>query len=257
MFFNYAWFREQTCLVVCPYGRLQSALIDSDTIIVGYDGKRGEPRSKVSDEGGDCVDCHRCVVVCPTGIDIRNGLQMECIGCANCVDACDEIMGKLGKPRGLVRYDSKRGLEEGRRRKLVRPRSVVYAVLGLIGLTVFAGAASRRESFEVKVLRAKGMPYILEETTIRNLYTLRIENKEARDRVFFLEVEAEPPEGTPEPEFIVSQGRVFVAAMGNAEVPVFATIPRGTFSVPFPVEFAVTDSASGREREAEVRFRGP
>jgi hypothetical protein len=101
------------------------------------------------------------------------------------------------------------------------------------------------------------MPYVLEETTIRNLYTLRIENKEARDRVFFLKVAARPPEGTPEPDFIVSQPRVFVGGMGNAEVPIFATIPRGTFSVPFSVEFTVTDSMSGGEREAEVRFRGP
>jgi cytochrome c oxidase accessory protein FixG len=109
LYFDFAWFREQTCLIICPYGRLQSTLVDPDTVIIGYDARRGEPRSKRSETGGDCVDCFRCVEVCPTGIDIRNGLQMECIGCANCIDACDEVMDRIDKPHGLVRYDSERG----------------------------------------------------------------------------------------------------------------------------------------------------
>ncbi len=110
MFFNFAWFREQTCLAICPYGRLQSVLTDPDSLVIGYDEKRGEPRGKAKGEGvGDCVDCNRCVVVCPTGIDIRNGLQLDCIGCARCIDACDDVMDKLHRPRGLVRYDSLKG----------------------------------------------------------------------------------------------------------------------------------------------------
>ena len=111
LYFNFSWFREQLCLIICPYGRLQSAMTDQDTMVIGYDFNRGEPRGKASDpSNGDCVDCKRCVVVCPTGIDIRNGLQMECVGCAACVDACDEIMTKVGRPEGLVRYDSLNGL---------------------------------------------------------------------------------------------------------------------------------------------------
>lgn len=256
LYFDYSWFREQTCLVICPYGRLQSALIDSDTVIVGYDRDRGEPRSKVSDAGGDCVDCHRCVVVCPTGIDIRNGLQMECIGCANCIDACNDIMRRLQKPPGLIRYDSQRGFEAGKRRSLLRPRALVYAGLGLVGLTVFGVAASGRQPFEVKVLRTRGMPYELVAGRIRNLYTLSLENKEAAGRVYFLDV-APSTKDQPPPEFILPQPRVAIGALDEATVPVFATLPRDAYRGPFPLTFTVRDSASGRFRSVEARFRGP
>src|SRR5690606_21433497 len=121
-FFNFGWFREQVCLIICPYGRLQSVMTDRNTFNVAYDVTRGEPRGKPSEEGvGDCVDCRRCVQVCPTGIDIRNGLQLDCVGCASCIDACDEVMDKLGRPRGLIRYDSPNGLE-GKKRRFLRPR---------------------------------------------------------------------------------------------------------------------------------------
>jgi cytochrome c oxidase accessory protein FixG len=127
MYFNFWWFREQLCLIVCPYGRLQSVLTDADSLVIGYDLKRGEPRGKANTEGvGDCVDCKRCVVVCPTGIDIRNGLQLDCVGCARCVDACDDVMLKLKRPAGLIRYDSYNGLH-GEPRRVLRPdrKSVV------------------------------------------------------------------------------------------------------------------------------------
>jgi cytochrome c oxidase accessory protein FixG len=255
LYFDYAWFREQTCLILCPYGRLQSSLIDGDTVVIGYDPGRGEPRSRVNDDGGDCVDCHRCVQVCPTGIDIRNGLQMECVGCANCIDACDEIMDKLHRPRGLIRYDSLDGFETGRRRSLVRPRVFVYAFLGLVGLGVFTGAVLVREPFEVKVLRARGMPYVLEGDRIRNLYTIRVQNKAAETKTFFVS----PAAGTagPAPEFLVPQPAVLVEGLGDAAVPVFAYVDRAGFTGSFPIEIAVTDSATGHRRIAEARFRGP
>ncbi|MBP8067359.1 MAG: cytochrome c oxidase accessory protein CcoG, partial [Pedobacter sp.] len=111
----YAFFREQACTVVCPYGRLQSVLLDRNSMIVAYDYKRGEPRghAKHQENLGDCIDCHQCVKVCPTGIDIRNGVQMECVACTACIDACDHIMDKLDKPRGLIRYASENTIANG------------------------------------------------------------------------------------------------------------------------------------------------
>ncbi len=124
---NFAWFREQLCVVLCPYGRLQSVLLDEHSLVVGYDSKRGEPRGKRGTAGaGDCVDCKRCVVVCPTGIDIRNGTQMECLACTACIDACDDIMARLGRARGLVRYDSQDGFQ-AEPKQVLRPRLFIYA----------------------------------------------------------------------------------------------------------------------------------
>src|SRR5690606_38137355 len=123
LWFCFGWFREQFCVIMCPYGRLQSALTDDDTINVGYDEKRGEPRGAKGKTTGDCIDCRRCISVCPTGIDIRNGLQLECIGCAACIDACDDIMTKIDRPKGLVRYDSLNGLT-GKKRRIIRPRVI-------------------------------------------------------------------------------------------------------------------------------------
>lgn len=122
LWFDLAWFREQFCIVLCPYGRLQSALIDSDSLGVGYDTKRGEPRGRKGTTTGDCVDCLRCVQVCPTGIDIRQGHQLECIGCTACIDACDSVMAKLDRKPGLIRYDSRNGFEENARAGCVRAR---------------------------------------------------------------------------------------------------------------------------------------
>jgi cytochrome c oxidase accessory protein FixG len=180
---NFAFFREQLCLVICPYGRLQSTLTDDDSMVVGYDAIRGEPRGKGAkakrQELGACVDCGRCVAVCPTGIDIRNGLQIDCIGCTQCIDACDEVMDKLGEPRGLVRYDSQRGLRHEPRRFL-RPRLFLYAALGALGLTVAALAMRSRESFHAQILRMPGTVYVTEATpdgeVARNQFELHLVN---------------------------------------------------------------------------------
>lgn len=254
LYFDYAWFREQTCLIICPYGRTQSALVDADTLVIGYDEARGEPRSKKSEEGGDCIDCFRCVAVCPTGIDIRNGMQMECIGCANCIDACDEIMERTGRPHGLVRYDSQHGFEEGKRRGLVRPRSIVYAALALVGVLVFVVSISGRTSFEVRVLRTVGMPYVIDEQEIRNVFNLKVQNKRDDAAVFYLEVSAA---GENPPELVLATPTLRVGAMADATTMLIARIPRGDWSVPIPITVTVADSASGSSRDVKLTFRGP
>ncbi|MEY4940159.1 MAG: hypothetical protein RIQ93_1894, partial [Verrucomicrobiota bacterium] len=170
LYFNFAWFREQLCIVICPYGRIQSALIDDHSLVIGYDGARGEPRRHTGDarkpadtllpKSGDCVDCDRCVQVCPTGIDIRQGLQMECIGCTACIDACDDVMTKLHRPKGLIRYDSHASFTGGRTRWW-RPRTFLYGALLLVGALVATWALSTVRPANLGVTRMTGAPYIV------------------------------------------------------------------------------------------------
>jgi cytochrome c oxidase accessory protein FixG len=255
LFFDFAWFREQTCLIICPYGRAQSALVDRDTVIIGYDATRGEPRGRKGETTGDCIDCFRCVAVCPTGIDIRNGLQMECIGCANCVDACDEVMERVGRAPGLVRYDSQRGFAGEPRRSLRRPRVVLYAFLGVLGLAVFGFSALGRSSFEVHALRARGLPYQIDGDAVRNVFTIRIQNKGSTDATYVLsEVPGESP---VRPALVIAQSTVRLAPLADHEVPIIATVPRADASSGAPMRIAVTDSATGETSFVDVAFRGP
>ena len=221
MYVNFSWFREQLCIVICPYGRLQSVLSDTDTLVIGYDSKRGEPRGKAKAEKphGDCVDCGRCVVVCPTGIDIRNGLQLDCIGCAACVDACDEVMDRLKRPRGLVRYDSHNGLM-GQVKRFLRPRAYLYMLLGAVGLVVASFSMSRHVSFEANLLRLPGAPYVLEDDEVRNALELHLVNKRGEPTTFKL---------TPAPgqalRYVISQPSVKLEALASQRIPVFVFGP--------------------------------
>lgn len=156
--FDFGWFREQFCVIMCPYGRIQSVLLDQKSLAVIYDVQRGEPRKGKALPGekvGDCVACNRCVQVCPTGIDIRNGLQMECITCTACVDACDEIMEKVKKPKGLIRYDTL----DGSKISLLKPRSILY-MLAICGLIIgLSYALATREPIHFTIMRGAGLPY--------------------------------------------------------------------------------------------------
>lgn len=178
----FAFLREQACTVICPYGRLQSVLLTKDSILVAYDWLRGEPRGKIKkqqeqEEKGDCIDCKLCVHACPTGIDIRGGTQLECVNCTACIDACDEVMVKINKPTGLIRYDSYNGIKEGKKLAL-NPRIVGYAAV----LTILLGATgylmANRSAIEATVLKVPGTLYQKQENgNITNLYKIQFINK--------------------------------------------------------------------------------
>jgi len=187
MMLDFGYFREQVCLVACPYGRFQSVLLDRRSMIVGYDHGRGEPRGKPKHKGeherGDCIDCGACVVTCPTGIDIRDGLQMECIGCTQCIDACDAIMERVGQPRGLIRYTSQEALETGRSR-ILRPRVIAYPLLLVLVFGALGVSLARKAPADVTVLRAIGTPFAqLPGGEISNQLRVKIVNRSpgARD----------------------------------------------------------------------------
>ncbi len=177
----FAWFREQACILVCPYGRMQGVLLDKNTTVIAYDFKRGEPRGKLKKKAelnlGDCIDCNQCVAVCPTGIDIRNGTQLECINCAVCIDACDSIMDKINLPRGLIRYDSMEGIRTGTGFKWT-PRVIGYMSVLLILLTTITVLFANRKDIDVHVLRTPGMIYQNQsDNKVSNMYNLKLSNK--------------------------------------------------------------------------------
>jgi cytochrome c oxidase accessory protein FixG len=163
-------------------------------MIIGYDEKRGEPRGKASDPAaGACIDCNRCVTVCPTGIDIRDGLQLECIGCAACIDACDDIMLKLKRPSGLVRYDSSRGLA-GEKRRIFRPRLLAYGFLGLLGIIALGFTAlNRAKPMNANLTRMRGPSFYQDPTLVRNHFQLRLFNKRNQPMTFKVSLENPPP----------------------------------------------------------------
>jgi len=179
IFIDFGWFREQTCLIACPYGRWQSALIDKRSLIVAYDAVRGEPRRAGSnrENAGDCVSCNACVVTCPTGIDIRNGLQMECVHCTQCIDACDHVMVALDKPKGLIRYASQEGLA-GRAGGVLRLRVVIYSIALALCLGALALTLGTRADAEVTLLRSSSEPYRMEaDGRVANQLRVKIVNR--------------------------------------------------------------------------------
>ncbi|HEX4975178.1 MAG TPA: cytochrome c oxidase accessory protein CcoG, partial [Pseudomonadales bacterium] len=197
-YINAGWMREQVCLHGCPYARFQSIMFDADTLIVSYDAARGEnrgPRKRGSNpkqQGlGDCVDCMQCVHVCPTGIDIRNGLQYECISCAACVDACDEIMGKMGYEKGLVRYTTQNALDKKPSKGLVRPRILTVGVLlAVMGITLLALLITRMPA-ELNVIKDRSALYRESAAGwIENNYILKLLNKTQNAEVFSIKVNA-------------------------------------------------------------------
>lgn len=190
----YAWFREQVCLIVCPYGRLQGVMTDRNSILVAYDYTRGEPRGKYKktdrEAKGDCIDCNQCVKVCPTGIDIRNGTQLECVSCTACIDACNNIMDKVGSPQGLIRYASENGIANKQKLRITS-RIVAYSAVLIALLGVFVILLATRKDVDTTILRTPGMLFQEQDNNmISNLYNIRLINKTHKGMPVTLKLES-------------------------------------------------------------------
>ena len=257
VFLDFAWFREQTCLVACPYGRLQSVLLDRKSLIVGYDGGRGEPRMKGGARqlpviAGDCVDCRMCVQTCPTGIDIRDGLQMECLHCTQCMDACDRVMGKIGRPPGLIRYGSRDGFER-RSNTMRRTRVIVYPLVLLVTGGLFLGALLTRRDLDVTVLRGPGAPYTLrDDGRLQHQVRIKLVNRARVAREVHIELA-----GAEDSELIAPMQHFPVAAEAMATTTVFVlTPPHGFHEGRRRIAFELSDGKGWHERQ-EFELLGP
>ena len=256
---NAGYLREQVCIYMCPYARFQSVMFDQDTLIVSYDPRRGEkrgPRKKDADykaQGlGDCIDCKMCVQVCPTGIDIRDGLQIECIGCAACIDACDDIMDKMNYPKGLISYTTEHNLS-GRKTRLLRPRLIGYAVALVAMIGLFAWAVATRPLVELDVLKDRVLYRENERGYIENVYTLKIMNKAQRDMTYVITVDGL--------DGLVYEGKREVRALAGEvySFPVELSIapeklPSSANNIVFHVQSADDPSI---KNDADSRFIGP
>ncbi len=256
VFADFAYFREQTCTIACPYGRWQSVLLDRNSLIVAYDPGRGEPRQKGTKRreltAGDCIDCGMCVQTCPTGIDIRDGLQMECIHCTQCIDACDAVMDKVGKPRGLIRYTS-RDMLAGVARHFLRPRTVLYPVALVAFLGSFVFMLGTKAPADVTLLRGAGEPFTIDaDGQVVNQVRLRIANRSRADRRYQIEIE-----GARGGSVIVPVNPLPVAGGRTETTSFFVSLPRDAFSSGEPaIEVHISDGA-GYDEEFPWRLLGP
>lgn len=277
MMFDFSYFREQTCIVACPYGRFQSVMLDRNSLVISYDRGRGEPRGKarrtsapapngtdrslpVLGNGtpaaaarvGDCVDCRLCVTTCPTGIDIRDGLQMECIHCAQCIDACDAVMAKLNRPKGLIRYSSQAAIL-GAKTRIVRPRVFIYAaVLLVIGTTLGVLLATQAPA-NVLVLRGLGAPFTLaSETEVSNQIRLKIVNRSDATESF--EVSAT---GAPGMRIALDEIPIVVAPGESRTVPLRVIAPALAFQQGKLEATIRVTSGADFDRTVSYRLIGP
>lgn len=255
--FDFGWFRDQMCTIACPYGRLQNVMADQDTILVAYDEKRGDPKVKVKDRvagvlAGDCIACRACVNACPTGTDIRRGLQPECIGTAQCVDACEEVMIAQGKPIGLIRYTSERE-QKGGVRRLWRLRTLAYLALMTVAWGTFSVLVLTRGDALVEVVRGGREPYrLLPSGQVANQQRVRITNQLAETQRFTIELLS--PEGA---SLVVSESPVVVEPEKLVTVNAVTTVPRGVFvDGQAPVRYLVR-SDRGFRKEVEFLLLGP
>jgi len=255
--FDFGWFRDQMCTIACPYGRLQNVMADQDTILVAYDEQRGDPKVKLKDRilgvfAGDCIDCRACVNACPTGTDIRRGLQAECIGTAQCIDACDEVMLAQGKPIGLIRYTSERE-QQGGVRHIWRPRNLIYLGLMTVAWGTLAVLVVTRGDALVEVVRGGREPYRLLPTgEVANQQRVRITNQTEETQHFTVEL-LSPPGAS----LVVSDSPIVVEPEKLVTVNAVTTVPASVFvDGQAPVRYLVR-SDRGFRQEVEFLLLGP
>ncbi len=256
---NAGYMREQVCKYMCPYARFQSSMFDKDTLIITYDAQRGEPRggrrrseNPVLQGLGDCIDCTLCVQVCPTGIDIRKGLQYECIACAACIDACDQVMDKMMYPKGLIRYSTENAIV-GKKTRVLRPRVAVYAGLLLVLCAGFVALLASKQPVILDVMRDRNALYRdAGRQGIENNYALHLINKSHAERSYLLSVSGIQGIRLSKVE------PVTVPAESMIRIPIAVTVPHENASGGHSIEFTVSaiDDPSVTLSE-ESRFRGP
>lgn len=274
MLFDFGFFREQVCIIVCPYGRFQSALLDRNSLIVSYDRVRGEPRGKAArsdrdvslnileaappKRSGDCVDCGLCVTTCPTGIDIREGLQMECINCTQCIDACDAVMTKLKRPRGLIRYSSQSSMA-GEQRRLLRPRVVIYPAILLIIVTAFLIVLATKGPADITILRGIGRPFVeLPGGDLGNPVKIKIINRTDAPEDFRIELA-----GTEGLHLTIEENPIHLLAGQAKTLPAMIAAPASFSDHENPsIQVTVTGvtrqtSEAAFSKSVRFRFMGP
>lgn len=257
-YLNAGWLREQVCIYMCPYARFQSVMFNENTMIVGYDKQRGEPRGSRSREQknedlGDCINCQMCVQVCPVGIDIRDGLQYECIGCALCIDACDSIMSQMHYPKGLIRYASEKEFESGKPVRKLDARALGYGLVMLAFVSIFVMVAFNRPLMELSALRDRGPLY--QESglgKILNHYTLKIVNKREVSDTFQLALSGAFPMEASQVRLLVGPGEVKTVPISVEVAP--EVINTATSDVQFTLQ-SVSDPTI--IVSAESRYLGP
>ncbi|TNE92381.1 MAG: cytochrome c oxidase accessory protein CcoG [Deltaproteobacteria bacterium] len=254
-FVDFAWFREQACNYLCPYARFQSVLMDEETLTVAYDMNRGEPRQKGKLAKGEdhCVDCNRCVVVCPTGIDIRDGFQLECWSCGRCADACEDVMGRFDLP-SLVYYSTEAELE-GKTTRWLRPRSLLYASVLAAVVAAITGVIALRDPFQATVNRAPGSLFVVDDDGwTRNTFLVHIVNTQPTEGTFTIDVEGIDGVEVTAPERILASTAeatvplVVRAAPGSytsRTVPITVQVKDGDRSVAVPVTFKTQAKEGG------------
>lgn len=258
---NAGWFKEQMCIYMCPYARFQSAMFDKDTLLIAYDEKRGEPRGgrkKGADPVeiglGSCVDCKLCVQVCPTGIDIRNGLQYQCIGCAACIDVCNEVMSKMDYPKGLVRYTTENALA-GTQTHIVRPRMLVYGALLIFITAALIYGVATRVPLQLDIIRDRNALYVEnDEGLIENVYMLRILNMKESDETYVLSIS-----GIEGAELVLQDTKLQVPAGRILDLPVRIKVdPANLKATSNAIDFHLKSlTTEGLELTEDGRFLGP